>query len=36
MLVRKPGGKRLLVRPRHRWKNSFKMYLEEMEWKDVD
>jgi len=30
VLVRKPEGKRPLVRPRHRWKDNIKMYLQEV------
>jgi hypothetical protein len=30
-LVRKPQGKRPLVRPRHRWENNIKMDLQEVE-----
>ena len=32
VLVRRPEGKRPLERPRHRWKDSIKMNLQEMGW----
>jgi hypothetical protein len=32
VLVGKPGGKRLLGRPRRRWKSNIKMDLQEVEW----
>ena len=32
LLVGKPEGKRQLRRPRHRWKDNIKMYLQEAEW----
>jgi hypothetical protein len=30
VLVRKPEGKRLLGRPRHKWENNIKAYLQEV------
>jgi hypothetical protein len=30
VLVRKPGGRRLLVRPRYKWGNNIKVYLKEI------
>jgi hypothetical protein len=30
VLMGKPDGKRPLGRPRHRWEDSFKMYLQEV------
>jgi len=30
--VRKPEGKRLLGRPRHRWEDTIKMDIQEVEW----
>jgi hypothetical protein len=30
VLVRKPEGKRPLGRPRHRWENNIKMYIQEL------
>jgi hypothetical protein len=36
ILVRKPEGKRLLGRPRSRWKNNMKMDLREIGWEDAD
>jgi hypothetical protein len=35
-LVGKPKGKRPLGRSRHRWEDSIKMDLQEMEWVDMD
>jgi hypothetical protein len=35
-LVRNPEGKRLLVRPRHRWKGNIKMDLKEIGLEAVD
>ena len=32
VLVKKPEGKRLLDRPRHRWEDSINMDLQEVEW----
>ena len=32
VLVEKPEGKRLLRKPRHRWKDNIKMYLQEVGW----
>jgi hypothetical protein len=32
ILVGKPGGKRPLRRPRHRWEDNIKMYLREIGW----
>jgi hypothetical protein len=31
-LVGKPEGRRPLGRPRHRWENNIKMYLQEIGW----
>jgi hypothetical protein len=36
ILIGVPEGKRLLGRPRHRWKDSIIMDLREIEWKVVD
>jgi hypothetical protein len=36
VLVGKPKGKRILERPRHRWKNGIKMYLQHIGWEDVE
>jgi hypothetical protein len=36
LLVRKPGGKRPLGRPRRRWVDNIKMYLLEIGWGVVD
>jgi hypothetical protein len=36
LLVGKPEGRRPLGRPRHRWVNSIRMDLGEVEWGDVD
>jgi hypothetical protein len=36
ILVRKPGGKRPLGRPRHRWVDNIKMNLREIGWAGVD
>jgi hypothetical protein len=36
LLVQKPGGKRPLERPRHRWVDNIKMDLEEMGWGGVE
>jgi hypothetical protein len=36
LLVVKPEGKRLLVRPRHRWVDSIKLDLEETRWGGMD
>jgi hypothetical protein len=36
LLVRKPGGKRPLGRPRRRWVDNIRMYLGEVEWGGVD
>jgi hypothetical protein len=33
VLVRKPEGKRLLGRPRHRWENGIRMDLREIAWR---
>ena len=30
--MEKPEGKRPLGRPRHRWEDNFKMYLQEVVW----
>jgi hypothetical protein len=35
-LVVKPAGKRLLVRPRHRWEDNIEADLKEMEFESVD
>jgi hypothetical protein len=35
-LVRKPEGKRPLGRPRRRWENNIKMYLQELECEGMD
>jgi hypothetical protein len=35
-LVRKPGGKRPVRRPRHRWEDTARMNLREVGWEDVD
>jgi len=35
-LVRKPGGKEALVRPRHRWEDSIKKDLRGREWYGVE
>jgi hypothetical protein len=35
LLVGKPGGKRPLVKPRHRWVDNIRMYLGEVGWGDV-
>ena len=32
MFVSRPEGKRLLRRPRHRWRENVKMDLQEVEW----
>ena len=36
VLVRKPEGKRPLGRPRRRWEDNIKMYLQEVGWRGVD
>jgi predicted Zn-ribbon and HTH transcriptional regulator len=36
VLVRKRGGKRLLVRPRRRWNCNFKTDFQEVEWDGMD
>jgi len=36
ILVGKPEGKRLLVRPRHRWEDNIRMDLRELGWEGVD
>jgi hypothetical protein len=36
LLVRKPKGKRPLGRPRRRWVDNIRMYLEEVGWGEVD
>jgi len=36
VLVRKRGGKRLLVRPRRRWNDNIKTDFQEVEWDGVD
>ena len=36
VLVGKPEGKRTLGRPRHRWEDNIKMYLEEVGWKGME
>jgi hypothetical protein len=35
-LVRKPGGKEALVRPRHRWEDSIKKDMRGREWEGVE
>ena len=35
VLVWKPEGKRLLGRPRRRWEDNIKMYLQELGWRGV-
>jgi hypothetical protein len=35
LLVGKPGGKRPLGRPRHRWVDNIRIYLGEVEWNNV-
>jgi hypothetical protein len=36
ILVGRPEGKRPLGRPRRRWENNIKMYLQEVGWEGVD
>jgi hypothetical protein len=36
IVVGKPDGKRLPVRPRHQWEDDIKMDLKEIGWKGVD
>jgi hypothetical protein len=36
ILVRKPEGKKLLGRPRHRWVNNIKIDLIEIRWDGMD
>ena len=36
VLVRKPKGKRLLGRPRHRWEDTIKMDIQEVGWGVMD
>jgi hypothetical protein len=36
ILVRKPGGRRPLGRPRHGWEDNIRMDVREMGWKVVD
>jgi hypothetical protein len=36
ILMRKPGGKRLLGRPRRRWVDNIKMDFKEIEWGGMD
>ena len=36
VLVGKPGGKRRLGRPRHRWEDNIKMYFQEVGCGDMD
>ena len=36
VFVGRPEGKRLLRRPRHRWKENIKMDLREVEWAAMD
>ena len=36
VLVAKPGGRRPLETPRHRWKDNIKMDLWEIGWGDID
>jgi hypothetical protein len=35
VLVGNPGGRRQLERPRRKWKNNMKMYLEKVGWRGV-
>jgi hypothetical protein len=35
-LIRKPEGRRQLGRPRHRWEDDIRLYLEEVMWDVVD
>jgi hypothetical protein len=34
--VGKPGGRRRLRRPRHRWEDNIRIYFEETEWGNID
>jgi hypothetical protein len=36
LLVATPEGRRSLGRPRYRWVDNIRMYLVEVEWRDVD
>jgi hypothetical protein len=36
VLVGRPDGTRLFGRPRRRWKDNIKLYLEEIGWEGVD
>jgi hypothetical protein len=36
VVVEKPWGKRPLRRPRHRWEDNIKMYLQEVGWGGMD
>jgi hypothetical protein len=36
VLVERPEGKRLIGRPRHRWEDNIKMYLQEVGWEGLD
>jgi len=36
ILAGKPGGKRPLGRPRHRWEDNAEMNLKEIDWKSVE
>jgi hypothetical protein len=36
VLVGKPGGKKLVGKPRQRWKDTIKINLKDMGWKCVD
>ena len=36
MFVGRPEGKRLLRRPRHRWKENIKLDLQKVEWAGLD
>jgi len=36
MLVDRPERKRLLRRPRHRWEENIKMYIQELGWAGMD
>jgi hypothetical protein len=36
VLVERPEGKRPIGRPRHRWEDNIKMYLQEVGWEGLD